>query len=256
MLIVERVQNTFCDLGYISLRTLLMYFATYNVAILFYHTFFTFNEVQHERKRVELYIPAKKIFSYFFQLVLLFLLFTAFLSSDLGHGLSEHVTNIHLFFLHHNPDTFWYFNTQNNSNKTTVTVLRNTPIVYRGPVFVIQETTNASEPFVGQIVEGGIEMVQPIPKVVNKLPLNIPIPFNESHHEIQDDTEYFAVLVTPETVAQAQISRTTTITLPLSMLLLGVSSRIPWVMVLRRENHYNYLRNPTPMHVSELYNFH
>lgn len=121
--------------------------------------------------------------------------------------------------------------------------------MYRGPVFIVQETEDLSEPYIAQIVEGGIEMVQP----ANLKSFRKPHPMtatNDSNPEIQDDPEYFAVLVTPETVAQAQISRTTTITVPLPVLLLGVSSRIPWVMVLKRQNHFDYFRNLTPMHVS------
>lgn len=121
--------------------------------------------------------------------------------------------------------------------------------MYRGPVFIVQETEDLNEPYIAQIVEGGIEMVQPVNLKSFRKPLP-PTTTNDSVPEIQDDPEYFAVLVTPETVAQAQISRSTTITIPLPVLLLGVSSRIPWVMVLKRHSHFDYFRNLTPVHVS------
>lgn len=130
--------------------------------------------------------------------------------------------------------------------------MRNAPFVYRGPVFIVQEIEDITKSFRAQIVEGGIEMVLPVTKSPSKLPFNA-LPLNESLPEIQEDPEYFAVLVTPETVTQAQISRTTIISLPLEMLLLGIASRIPWIMVLKRQNHFDYFRNLTPVQVRKFY---
>lgn len=69
---------------------------------------------------------------------------------------------------------------------------------------------------------------------------------NDSLPDVQEDPEYFAVLVTPETAALVQISRSMIIEVPLVMLLTGITKRMPWVMVLKRKNHFDYFRNTEP----------
>lgn len=129
-------------------------------------------------------------------------------------------------------------------------VLKNAPYVYRGQVFILRETDDQKSPFVAEIVNGGIEMVLQVPR-----PMAVPPPaaaaaghsrVNESVPEVQEDPEYFAVLVTPETAALSQISRSMIIEVPLVMLLTGITKRMPWVMVLKRKNHFDYFRSIEP----------
>lgn len=144
----------------------------------------------------------------------------------------------------------------NLNRACVVSAIKNAALEYKGPVFLIKETDDVNDPFIGLIVDGGIEMVRPNPRPVPVPQANLPAG-NESAPEIQEDPEYFAVFVTPDTIAQAQLSRTTTITIPLTVLLAGVATRpgvsphMPWLMVLKKQNHFSYFQtlmmNPKPV---------
>ena len=122
-------------------------------------------------------------------------------------------------------------------------MIKNAPYIYRGQVFILRETDDLKSPFVAEIVNGGIEMVLQPPK---QMPLNNYIRKNDSLPEIQEDPEYFAVLVTTETAALAELPRTMVIEVPIVMLLTGITKRMPWVLVLKRKNHFEYFRNMEP----------
>lgn len=130
-------------------------------------------------------------------------------------------------------------------------MVKNAPYIYRGQVFILRETDDAKSPFVAEIVNGGIEYVMPPPK----LPFNNYIRKNDTVPEIQEDSEYFAVVVTPETLGDLPFSRSLHIEVPLLLMLTGVSKRMPWILVLKRKNHFEYFRNieRVPLQVNEIF---
>ncbi|XP_065200530.1 uncharacterized protein LOC135831748 [Planococcus citri] len=128
----------------------------------------------------------------------------------------------------------------------------NAAFEYKGPVFVIQETNGTNDlPFIGFIVNGGIEVVRPNIKGLVIQNATSTANTNEPTSEFQEDPDYFAVYLTPENVAYAQFSRTSQITIPLTVLLAAISNNMPRIMVLRKQNHFEYFStlstNPRPI---------
>lgn len=126
----------------------------------------------------------------------------------------------------------------------------NSIVEYKGPVFLIKETDDPAHPFVPSIVDGGIELTN-VPKQQleeqsedNKAG-NPPPPakIRTSSADVREDVEYFAVLVTPETIADSQIPQKVDLVTPLGMLLYAASARIPWMLALKKSVHYDYYRS-------------
>lgn len=111
---------------------------------------------------------------------------------------------------------------------------------YMGPVFIIRELDKEAELYDSFVTTGGIQEVRP------------PVPLaSVKGHGIggqqpnrpatDEDSEYFGVLVTPETVRQVRFPKEVHINVSLSALLNAASSRMPWLLVLRRSNHAELL---------------
>ncbi|XP_050522290.1 uncharacterized protein LOC126894926 isoform X1 [Daktulosphaira vitifoliae] len=120
---------------------------------------------------------------------------------------------------------------------------------YKGPVFIIKEQDKEKGEYDAFITNGGIQEVR---GSIGQQPIQQPIAVNNGQPSVkeEEDIEYFAVLVTPDTVAQLQFPKTTEIKIPISVLLVAVSSKLPWLLVLRRKNYPQFfeyqLTTPNP----------
>lgn len=130
-----------------------------------------------------------------------------------------------------------------------------------GPVFIIRELNKEKGEYDAFITTGGIQEVKPpvsMPKNNNNnnnngagaaaghAPPAQPSQQTAAtqqqqqqypHQPVDEDSEYFGVLVTPDTVKQLDYQSTTTMNVSLSVLLVAASSRMPWLLVLRRRNY-------------------
>lgn len=129
-----------------------------------------------------------------------------------------------------------------------------------GPVFIIRELNKENGEYDAFITTGGIQEVKPPKPIPNNGPggLHAPPPtpaqFPQHHQQkptaaVKDDedSEYFGVLVTPDTVKQLDYQSTPAVNVSLSVLLAAASSRMPWLLVLRRRN-YPQLFEPQSHH--------
>lgn len=117
-----------------------------------------------------------------------------------------------------------------------------------GPVFIIRELNKENGEYDAFITTGGIQEVKPPKPMPNNGPGGLhapPPPPPLQHHQQKpmvavkddEDSEYFGVLVTPDTVKQLDYQPATAINVSLSVLLVAASSRMPWLLVLRRRNY-------------------
>lgn len=116
------------------------------------------------------------------------------------------------------------------------------PANYRGQVFIIKELDKDKAQYEAFVTNGGIQEVKTVQQ--QQIPSE-----GQSNIKDDEDSEYFAVLVTPETVSQLQFAKTAAITLPLSVLLPAISAKVPWLLVLRRRNYpqfFEYQPNGIP----------
>ncbi|XP_050424812.1 uncharacterized protein LOC126835953, partial [Adelges cooleyi] len=113
-----------------------------------------------------------------------------------------------------------------------------------GPVFIIKELDKDKSEYEAFVTNGGIQEVRSAmgPQAQQQQQQQPPqsgAPGSPSSFvkDTEEDTEYFAVLITPETVAQLQFAKSAQIQVPVSVLLVAVSSKLPWLMVLRRKSY-------------------
>lgn len=101
------------------------------------------------------------------------------------------------------------------------------------------------------ITTGGIQEVRP-PSPMHGGGRAQPLsPYNHQKPAVAkdiEDTEYFGMLVTPDTVKMLDYPSTTNVNVSLSTLLVAASSRMPWLLVLRRADYpqlFEYQHQPT-----------
>lgn len=124
---------------------------------------------------------------------------------------------------------------------------------YTGPVFIIRELDREKSEYDAFITTGGIQEVRGSDNgngagVYGGGP-------KQQQHVVKptatddEDTKYFGVLVTPDTVKQLNISKTSAINVQLTVILAAASSRMPWLLVLHRKNYPHLFESPeVPIH--------
>lgn len=109
-----------------------------------------------------------------------------------------------------------------------------------GPVFIIRELNKEKGEYDAIVTTGGIQEVRPWPTSpgAQQPPAGQkPAEAGGGGAKNLEDSEYFSMLVTPETVKTLDYPSTTTMNVSLSTLLMAASTRMPWLLVLRRENY-------------------
>lgn len=107
---------------------------------------------------------------------------------------------------------------------------------YMGPVFIVRELNHDEGVYDAFITTGGIQEVKP-PQASVKSPAAGQQQQQRPGPSAEEDPEYFGVLVTPETVRQLRIPKSVFVNASLSMLLSAASSKMPWLLVLRRSSY-------------------
>lgn len=115
---------------------------------------------------------------------------------------------------------------------------------YMGPVFIIWELDKDAGLYDSFVTTGGIQEVKPPappPSSVKNYGVGGQQQQQQHKPAADEDSEYFGVLVTPETVRQVRFPKEVHINVSLSALLNAASSRMPWLLVLRRSDHAELL---------------
>lgn len=107
---------------------------------------------------------------------------------------------------------------------------------YTGPVFIIRELDGEKAEYDAFITTGGIQEVRGPANGNGGGPNQQQQAMKPTAAE-DEDTKYFGVLVTTDTVRQLNVSKSSAINVQLSVLLTAVSSRMPWLLVLHRKNY-------------------
>lgn len=109
-------------------------------------------------------------------------------------------------------------------------------------MFIIKEQSRDKGEYEAFVTSGGIQQVKPVWSSYGYHQSQ----FQPGQPTVQEDEDpdYFAVMVTQETVSQLQYSKNATIKAPLSVLLVAASSRLPWLLVLRRESYPQFFDYP------------
>lgn len=115
---------------------------------------------------------------------------------------------------------------------------------YTGPVFIMRELNKEKGEYDAFITTGGIQEVKPTqggraPPHGHQKPATV--------RGDAEDAEYFGMLVTPETVRTLDYPSTAGVNVSLSTLLVAASSRMPWLLVLRRADYpqlFEYQHQP------------
>jgi len=105
---------------------------------------------------------------------------------------------------------------------------------YTGPVFIVRELNKEKGEYDAFITTGGIQEVKPAqggraPPHGHQKPAAV--------RGDAEDAEYFGMLVTPETVRALDHPSAAAVNVSLSTLLVAASSRMPWLLVLRRADY-------------------
>lgn len=109
---------------------------------------------------------------------------------------------------------------------------------YMGPVFIIRELDKDQELYDSFITTGGIQEVKPLGATFRGPSYAAAAgPPKAAAGKPEEDSEYFGVLVTSDTVGQIKFPPTLFLNVSMSTLLKVVSSRMPWLLVLRRNSH-------------------
>lgn len=110
-----------------------------------------------------------------------------------------------------------------------------------GPVFIIRELDKDAELYDSFITTGGIQEVRPPAPLATAKGHGVVGQQQHNRPGADEDSEYFGVLVTPETVRQVRFPKEVHINVSMSALLNAASSRMPWLLVLRRSSHAELL---------------
>lgn len=108
---------------------------------------------------------------------------------------------------------------------------------YMGPVFIVRELNSDEGVYDAFITTGGIQEAKPPQASVKSSAAGQQQRPGGLQSSADEDPEYFGVLVTPETVRQLRIPKSVFVNASLSMLLSAASSKMPWLLVLRRSSY-------------------
>lgn len=121
----------------------------------------------------------------------------------------------------------------NGSGKVPGAAAGNQRGEYMGPVFIIRELDKVDGQYDAFVTTGGIQEVRR-PTTHPGYQQN---PSAGAYREPDEDSEYFGVLVTADTVRLLGYPDSVAINVSLPVLLTAVSSRMPWLLVLRRKDY-------------------